>query len=75
MIRLLALAALALAAACNTTPPNQPELAFGDLNRPSSTPDPRDMKSKPPPMDPRRAVSRQDCRRQIEMDGRNLRCV
>src|SRR5262245_48014149 len=35
----------------------------------------QDYGTNPPPMDPTRKVSRQDCTRTIQMDGGNLLCV
>ena len=61
------------AAACTT--PDQPELAFGQMDRPAATPDPKQIKAKPPPMDPTRKVVAQSCNQPVPQDQSNLRCI
>jgi len=75
-----------LAAACST--PQNPELNFADRDRVTpQTPDARysakevkegtqrQAKGAPPPMDPSRKVSEQDCSRPVVPDQGNLRCI
>ena len=59
-----------LAAACST--PQNPELDFANHDKPSAT---RHAKGAPPPMDPARRVSEQDCSRPVVPDQGNLRCI
>jgi hypothetical protein len=75
-----------LAAACST--PQNPELDFANRDRVSpQTPDARysaraqkegtqrQAKGAPPPMDPARKVSEQDCSGPVVPDQGNLRCI
>ena len=75
-----------LAAACAS--PQPAELDFANLDRVSpQTPDARhsakklkegtqrQAKGAPPPMDPARKVSEQDCSRPVVPDQGNLRCI
>ena len=65
-----AIVLLFLLAACST--PQNPELDFANHDKPSAT---RQAKSAPPPMDPARKVSEQDCSRPVVPDQGNLRCI